>query len=212
VNTAGSALAAGLAALDGKSNSIYHGLGLGRGQWDVDVPNPDKSDVQLVDEFYRKTPTSVNYMVEYSGFHETTAPNPQDELDDPIFATLGSSLLVGRTVEIISGTNAGDVREILSLSGQAVTLDSNLSAVPDATTKFRVAVVSTTPTNVIDVETVFLAAEDNSDGQIREQGLFLGEATQEIDSGTLMSYIRHPVLTKSGSDLTQIWRIKVEVI
>ena len=212
VTTAGTALACGLAALDSKSNAMFHAIGVGRGQWDASTPNPAKDDTVLVEEIFRKVPTSINYITEYTGFHDPSSPDEQDELDDAIFATIGSALLVGRTIEILSGTNAGDVREILSLSGNKITVDANFTTVPDATTEFRVGVVSTTPTNVVDVETTFLADEDSSDGQIREQGLFLGEASTELDSGTLMNYIRHPVLTKAGADLTNIWRLTIEVV
>jgi len=213
VSGGSAALAAGIAATDGKTNALYHALGVGRYQWDFSLPNPEPSATSLVDEYFRRTPNSVTYIDEYIGLHETSSPNPDDELQSTIFGTIGGDLLIGRLIEIIAGTGAGDVREITSYtSPDIVTLSSGLSATPDETTRFRVGVVSSTPTGVVDVVTVFPATEGNSDGQIREHGLFCGAATAELGTGTLLCIQRHSVIAKTGEDLTRVWRLRIELV
>jgi len=216
VSTGGAALAAGLAALDGKSNAVFHALGAGRFQWDAALSSPSKSDTGLVQEFYRAAPNNISFVEEVEGLNELVSPDLATELHSAQFGAYGS-LLVGRLVEIVAGTCSGDVREVIDISPtespvETIVLDSALSAVPDTTTRWRVGVVSSTPTQAVDIETTFLAADGNSDGQIREQALFLGQATAEKDSGTMLSIVRHPAISKSNTDLTQVWRIRIEVV
>ncbi len=213
VTSGGAALAAGLAALDGKSNAMFHALGVGRFQWDAVLPNPAKDDAALVDEYFRAAPSNITHILETEGLHEPTSPTPSNQLRSTLFATIAPANFLGRLIEIIAGPGTGDIRQITGYTpSETITLDSNLSATPDATTRWRLGSVSSSPTGVIDVETTFPATEGNSDGQIREQGLFLGAATAELGTGTMLSIIRHPVITKSGQDLTQVWRLRIEVV
>jgi hypothetical protein len=205
-------LAAGLAAIDGKPSACFHALGVGRYQWDFALPNPARDAEGLVDEYFRKAPDSINHVEIIEGLHVAASPASLSRLQAPEFGQY-AGLLVGRIVEIISGTNSGDVREIVDYeSPDTIVLDSDLSAEPDGTTRWRTGAVSDAPTGVIDIDTTFLAEETNSDGSIREQGLFFGTATPEIGSGQLYSTTRHAVIAKSGNDLRQVWRLTLGMV
>lgn len=65
---------------------------------------------------------------------------------------------------------------------------------------------TTVPTNVVDFTATF--AETEAVGPLVEMGLFGGDATDQVDSGTQVNYRTFPVINKTNSmTLTIIFRI-----
>ncbi len=196
------------AGCSNQTHTLYHALGVGDAGWDFEIPPASKDDTTLFDEVFRKAVTSATYITEYTGLNEEESPQDQDKLQSTVFGPLGS-LLVGHLCEIIAGTGAGDVREITAYSSpDQITVSSNFSAVPDNTTKFRVAATSSTETSVVEFETDFLANDSAANSSFREEAIFGGSATQETDSGVMLNVLRSPIFTKtSGVELTRVVRV-----
>lgn len=202
------------AAMKGTLNSLYHAIGTGSPLWDSVMPNVQKTDTVLYDEYYRKAIATITHVDEQTGFHVVASPNLQDQLEATEFGAItDSTLVVGRLVEIIDGTNVGDCREITAISGNTITVDSPFTALPDATTKWRLGVVSNAPTGTIDIETTFTARDANAEGTIREEAIFGADATDELETGVLFSAIRHEPISKvNGTALSRLIRIRFDAV
>lgn len=194
-------------------NSLYLALGSGDASWaGTAPPAPSKDATGLTSEFARRPVDNVTYIEEYVGVHNVAAGQASTEIQAPIFAELDEGLFINRLIEIIDGAGKGDVRTILDTNGSSAFVDSDFSQTPDATTVWRVGVVSLVPTNIVDLQTTFPATESNAKGQIREAGLFGGLATDELGSGDLINLIHHPVITKQEkSELTRVVRLRFNI-
>jgi hypothetical protein len=189
-------------------HNLQTAIGYGEAEWDVETPSADKNATSLVAEFYRKPVSIVTNIKEYRGLH--TGGSTIDELESPTFGTIGDDV-IGQMIEIVGGVNSGDVRTIISRSGDVVTLNNNLTTNPTSTTDWRLGIPSTAPTGVLDIRTDFAGSDENSDGTIREMGIFGGNATAEKNSGELLALARFNKVVKSGTDMTRIFRIRFEI-
>jgi len=93
----------------GFSGIQFHALGHGDSSWDVTVPEADFTDTILYNEYYRKSPDSIQYV---------------DETGAPVVGST-NRILVTTTFDFGEGT--GSVREHGIFAGNAtVTLDSGV--------------------------------------------------------------------------------------
>ena len=200
-------------AMGGMPNDLYFALGSGDAGWvGSGIPSPSKSDTSLISEFARRRIDSSAYIEEFVGFHSVPSPNPLDEIRSPILGEIEPIFLLNRLIEIIDGTNKGETRQIIAISGDTVTLDSALSAASDSTTLWRVGVVSLAPSNIIELQTTFPATDSSALGQIREEALYGAGATEELNSGQIYNVIRHPVIVKpDNEEFTRILRLRFNI-
>ena len=187
---------------------LQHAIGEGDPSWDSGgVPTPSKFDTKLFNELDRRAPDGIVYLKYGEGRAQsgtTIAIIDPDRIDDSGLNGRfePDDFFVGMQLEIIDGTNKGEIRTVVDYTQATgeIIVDTPFPGPIDNTSYYQfVPVVSTTPTNVIEVRTTWDYGDPSDPVNykyIREQGLFGGTATSVRDSGYMVDRITHVAIWK----------------
>lgn len=191
--------------------TIYYACGEGLSSWDTTTPMPKPKVYQttLTTEVLRKPVDSMTYMKIGSG---TAQSGTLTEIYDPWRENPLTSLYWGRfepdsffngsEITITAGTNAGEVRNVVSyeqISGK-ITVDIAFPEACDDTTQYEFTpAASLGESNAIEFRTTLDYTDLTSGVYLREQGLFGGTAAISVNSGYMLDCIHHAKIWKDGS-------------
>lgn len=195
----------------GNTNTVYHAIGTGDANWDTNPPSAvGIFENKLVNEVYRKKPDAMFFVK--AGFGKATGGDVLTIFDprridngELVGRTEPDDFFVGQTVNITAGTNFGLSRTISAynqLTG-AITVSMPFPNPVDSTTEYEIVYVSSSsPTNSMLVRTKipFGGISDSFNFKdLREEGLFMGNATSVQDSGYMINGIRFPKIYKDNT-------------
>ena len=193
------------------SGNVHHAFGVGEEAWDTAVPFPKPNVYQttLTNEVLRK-PVSDKYFMKIghgraqsgslTGIHDPWREDPVTSLYRGRFEP--DDIFNGVEVSITSGTNTGEVRNVVDydqITGTIV-VDSPFPQEVDDTTEYLFTPEpSVVPTNAVEFRTV-LDYGDLSEGvYLREHGLFFGDDAENPNEGFMIDCIRHAKIYKDGT-------------
>lgn len=191
-------LVAGLMLNEGSFTGgvLQHAMGRGGGAaWDISLPSPSFGEVQLTDEFFRKTPDAIVYLKDVTG---TADSGTVTTLVDAA-RTEPDCTFDGFVLKVTAGTNSGLQRTVVTYTVGNFVFSTAFPDPIDATSVYIIEDVPTgTITNKIQIQTLLDFADANGE-DIREQGLFGGDATGSVNSGFMIDKINHPRRFKDSS-------------
>lgn len=195
----------------GSLNGIeQHAIGIGETAWDTSTPPATGLETTLFDEKHRQAPDGITFIKFGKG---TAESGTIDTIVDSLRLLDGVSVgrfepddfFNGLTVDITAGTNNGESRTVSDYDQATgtITVSSSFTAPIDNTSVYEFQpVVSVSETNTIEVKTTLpfgIPADPFNGIDIREQGLFGGDATTTLDSGFMIDNIRHAKIFKDDS-------------
>ena len=187
---------------------LYHAIGTGDETWDTSgIPQPNKFDRTLLNETSRLSPDGIVYLKWGEGkAHSgtaTTIVDPSRIAEEGLVGRFEpDGFFIGMQVEIVSGTNVGETRQIIDYEQSLgrITVDTPFTAPIDSTSEYEfIPQVTTERTNVIEIRTSWDYGHPSDEFNftyIREQGLFGGVATEDKDTGYMLDRITHERIWK----------------
>lgn len=203
VDSAGKLLAGLLANYTGFTGGIlFHAIGTGSVGWGPTPPEPGDGDTTLVAEDFRKAPATILFVQEVAG-QADSGTNLVITTND--LGAYANDYFNGFLITITGGTNDGETRLVKDFrqlgATQEIEVDEAFTSPVDATTEFEIdePVAPPTITDKIEIKTVFSFGDGTDGMDIREQGLFGGDATSAVDSGVMINALRHPPIYKDST-------------
>lgn len=198
VDSAGKLLAGLLANYVGFTGGIlFHAIGAGNAGWGATPPEPGDGDTTLFSEDFRKAPATILFVEEVAGQADS---GTQLVIVTNDLGAYANDYFNGFLITITAGTNAGATRLIKDFRNlgatQEIEVDEAFTSPVDATTEFEIDEPTTSITDKIEIKTVFSFGDGTDGFNIREQGLFGGDATAAVDSGVMVNALRHPPIYK----------------
>lgn len=170
----------------------------GRWQDEIYKKDPETGEIYLI----KKTPWSENTIVENFGVLVAAFLAREYFIEGILFHAIGSGLVsFDTTLPIASSVQTALVTEEIRRSpSQLVFLDQYDQILPVGERS-----------NIVQAQTIFDFTDGPAGGfQIREQGLFGGDATSIKDSGLMINAINHPRIFKDAT-IRLIRRIALEI-
>lgn len=167
---------------------LQHAMGRGGGgAWDPVFPSPNFTETQLTDEYFRKAPDDIVYLKDVIGDADSGDTVTLNDAD----RTEPDCTFDGLLLRVTAGTNVGEQRIIQSYTVGVFNFSIPFPDPIDNTTEYIIEDVPTGEiTNKIQVQTLLDFGDANGE-DIREQGLFGGDATAVLGSGFMIDKIHH---------------------